>query len=142
MSERAIVDYELEPIRERDAERTRTWHTVFPLQKQRKEPRFPFCFQIQVRGADPSLRPFEEHTNTADISKSGCRFSLLRPVASGTFLSVCVQREDGTFRCEQSALYSVIWCRAEADGYQVGVELVDGPNLWNITFPEFSTGGW
>lgn len=142
MGTKAILDHELDPLAARDAERSRAWHTVFPLQKQRKEPRFPFCFQIQVRGADFNLNPFEEHTNTADISKSGCRFSLQTRVARGSFLSISVQCEDGTFRAAEAALYSVVWCRPEAGGYQVGVELLDGPNLWNITFPDFSVGGW
>ncbi len=142
MGNRATLDYELDPLTARDAERSRAWRTVFPAQKQRKEPRFPFCFQIQVRGADFNLHRFEEHTNTADISKSGCRFSLQTRVARGSFLSISVQHEDGSFRADESALYSVVWCQPHSEGYQVGVELVDGPNLWNISFPDFSIGGW
>lgn len=141
MGTKAILDYELAPLCERDYHRSRAWQTVFPLQKQRKEPRFPFCFQIQVRGADSSLQPFEEHTNTADISRSGCRFSLQTRVVRGAFLSIAVQREDGRFSRE-SALYSVVWCRPADNGYEVGAQLVDGPNLWDIDFPEFCVGGW
>lgn len=141
MGTKAVLDYELAPIGERDAERSRAWRTVFPAQKQRKEPRFPFCFQIQVRGADMRMRPFEEHTNTADISKSGCRFSLQNRVPPGAYVSIAVQREDGSFGRE-CALYSVVWCNPADTGYEVGAELVDGPNLWNISFPEFAIGGW
>jgi len=117
------------------------WRTVFPDQKVRREPRFPFCFQIQVRGLDYHGNPFEEHSNTADISKSGCRFSLQRHVPRGGFLAISVQGDDGRVRAE-AALYSVVWCRAVGEGYEVGTELVDGSNLWNITFPECGTGGW
>lgn len=117
------------------------WRTVFPDQKVRKEPRFPFCFQIQVRGLDGNGNPFEEHSNTMDISKTGCRFSLQTQVPRGGFLAISVQGEDGRIGAE-AALYSVVWRRAEGPGYEVGAELVEGPNLWNITFPECGTGGW
>ncbi len=117
------------------------WRTVAPDQKVRKEPRFPFCYQIQVRGLDHDGNPFEEHSNTADISKTGCRFSLQTQVPRGSFLAISVQGEDGRVGAE-AALYSVVWRREEGPGYEVGAEIVDGPNLWNITFPECGTGGW
>jgi len=117
------------------------WQTVLPSRRRRKEPRFPFCFQIQVRAMDLHDQPFAEHTNTADISKSGCRFSLQTRVRVGGFAVVSVQGEDGQLRSE-SAIYSVVWCRPEGDTYEVGAELVDGPNLWNIEFPDAGTGPW
>jgi hypothetical protein len=62
-------------------------------------------------------------------------------VPRAAFVSIAVQRENGSFGTDY-ALYSVVWCRPADGGYEVGAELVDGPNLWNITFPEFALGGW
>lgn len=119
----------------------RAWRTVFPSQRVRKEPRFTFCFQIQVRGLDSEMGMFLEHTNTADISKSGCRFTLQTPVERGSLIDIAVLGEDGRLLPDR-ALYSVVWCRAAGNVYEVGVKLVDGPNLWNIQFPDCGTGSW
>lgn len=138
---RVIANEQLPPLGEGERERSRAWRTFFPEQKQRKEPRFPFCFQVQVRGTALNANAFVEHTNTSDISRSGCRILLQNRVARGSFLSLTAQLEDGRFGPE-CALYKVVWCQPEGDGYLVGAELVDGPNLWNITFPDFPVGGW
>lgn len=139
------------PTPERDAgpqtlsdyeeERQRALRTVCPAERQRREPRFPFCFRVRVSGTSQMIT-FHEQTTTVDISRAGCRFSLRTHVVPGSYVSIAAQQADGSFCREHSALYAVVWTRREGERYLVGAELLDGPELWNMSFPEPCTGGW
>lgn len=89
----------------------------------RREPRRKLTVPVTVTGNDLNGKPFEQTTETVDVSRSGACLRLTQPVAIPSSLSVSVP----AYQWRGEVIVRTI--TRDAQGYLTGVEIVGpGPN--------------
>ena len=103
---------------------------------RRREKRIRLVFPIEVSGFDRSGRFFSEHTVTADVSESGCRFQLKTEVERGAVVAVkLVSRHPNRLKPERPFLFKIARVVEETGGWTLGATKLQPDSLWCIAFP-------
>jgi hypothetical protein len=92
---------------------------------RRRERRVATSIQIQVAGQDVTGSNFQDQAVTADVSKHGCRFELLRQLQPGSEITIQFSAGyNGPFERSRQ-LFRVIWVEPSEYGWAVGAAQIN-----------------
>jgi len=98
----------------------------------RRSTRLSVSIPIVISGKDAAGNDFTEHTRTRDVNKHGAKIMTARQLAMGTEVSI----ENRALGVVAGA--KVVWLgknQSPDDLRQVGLQLMEAPNIWGIEFP-------
>ncbi len=93
-------------------------------EERRRDPRLERSNEVafEMSFLDDRMTPVRLNSKTLDISKSGIRMTLSQELPIGFITELCIENNQG----KMMLLFAEVkWCRAEGDGFQCGLELLD-----------------
>jgi hypothetical protein len=103
---------------------------------RRIEKRIALAFPIEVSGFDRAGNFFAENTTTADISESGCRFSLITEVLAKTVVALkLLSRRGPEPQPDKPLLFKIAWVSREKDRWMFGAMKLQKESVWCVAFP-------
>ena len=100
----------------------------------RRSNRLPLQIPVEISYADAQGQPCLERTHTLSIDRHGAGIASRSQHPVGSMIHL------GVLQMGRSAHCRVVWCSAPVrGGFEVGVEIDGGDNLWGVHFAPVAT---
>lgn len=104
-------------------------------EQRRRSARVEQTSPVIIRGVDLLGQPFEERTAAQNLSLNGCRYTSKHHLPKDTWVTLEVPSGEsrGEAMCVRARVAWIQRPRTLRDLFQVGVELENDTNVWNVT---------
>jgi hypothetical protein len=99
-----------------------------------RESRISLRFLIEVCGFDRAGKFFTERSETTNVSRHGCKFSLKTEVAPESVVAIRVLRGNSPDSPATPALFQVAHTMPAREGWQAGASTLQPGDVWAVDF--------
>ena len=107
---------------------------------KQRESRISLRFLIEVCGFDRFGKFFTERSETSNVSRHGCRFSLKTEIVPDTVVAIRVMRSKGPESPTSPSLFQVIHAEPARDGWHAGASTLQPGDVWAVDFAALDRG--
>jgi hypothetical protein len=99
-----------------------------------RESRISLRFLIEVCGFDRFGKFFTERSETSNVSRHGCKFSLKTEVAPESVVAIRVLRDKGPSSPTPPSLFQVAHTSPAREGWHAGASTLQPGDVWAVDF--------
>ncbi len=106
----------------------------------KRESRIALRFAIEVCGFDRFGKFFTERSETANVSRRGCKFTLRSEIAPESVVAIRVLRGKGPATPASPSLFQVARTEQFRDGWCAGAATLQPGDVWAVDFGALDRG--
>jgi hypothetical protein len=99
-----------------------------------RENRIALRFTIEVCGFDRFGKFFSERSETANVSRHGCKFTIRTEIAPEAVVAIRVVRAKSPGSPSAPSLFQVARTEPAHDGWRAGAAMLQADDLWAVDF--------
>jgi hypothetical protein len=107
---------------------------------KQRESRISLRFLIEVCGFDRFGKFFTERSETSNVSRHGCKFSLKTEVSPESVLAIRVLRSKGPDSPTPPSLFQVAYAERAREGWHAGASTLGPSDVWAVDFAALDRG--
>jgi hypothetical protein len=105
-----------------------------PTDGLKRESRIALRFTIEICGFDRSGKFFSERSETSNVSRHGCKFSVRTEIAPETVVAIRVLRAKAPGSPTAPSLFQVARTEQTHDGWRAGAAMLQSDDVWAVDF--------